>query len=208
MSRSAVPRDPAITSRTMAAVKSKDSRAELALRRALHARGVRYRLHAPDVMGRPDLVLRRYKIAIFVDGDMWHGNAWRLRGKSDLASLFPTRTEWWTSKIQANMARDETVNVALTESGWHVLRIWESSILHSTEAAAELIATQITSLKAAPSAYHPSGVILIDLPTARPDSHQRSDAHRLAPPTHRHVTPTPLTQRMSRPHRGPSPSSA
>ncbi|HUY09459.1 MAG TPA: very short patch repair endonuclease [Candidatus Dormibacteraeota bacterium] len=163
MSRSAVPRDPAVTSRIMASVHSKDSRPELALRKGLHALGVRYRLHAAEVMGRPDLVIRKYKIAIFVDGDMWHGNAWRLRGKPDLASLFPTRTEWWTNKIQTNMARDRTVNLALTEAGWRVVRIWESTILRSTADAAELIATEVASLKAASRAYPPGSLIHLDL---------------------------------------------
>lgn len=81
----------------MATVKHKDSKAELALRRALHAAGVRYRLHAKDVPGKPDIVNRAKKLAVFVDGDLWHGNPdeVRRRGRSSLAELFPTRTDWW-----------------------------------------------------------------------------------------------------------------
>jgi len=80
----------------MSSVRSKDTRPELVLRRAVHARGARYRLHAKDVLGRPDLVIRSRKLAVFVDGDLWHGNPeeWKRRGKPDLASMFPTRTEW------------------------------------------------------------------------------------------------------------------
>jgi DNA mismatch endonuclease Vsr len=82
------PRDPAVTSRMMARVRSKDSKAELALRRALHARGFRYRLHGKEVLGRPDIVNRSRRLAIFVDGDMWHGNEHHRRGLASLAELF------------------------------------------------------------------------------------------------------------------------
>ncbi|MGH8907486.1 MAG: very short patch repair endonuclease [Egibacteraceae bacterium] len=121
-------RDPAVTSRMMAAVRNKDSKAELALRRALHARGVRYRLHAKDVIGRPDLVIRKYRLAIFVDGDFWHGNAWRLRGLRRLEDLFPTNTEFWAAKIRRNMARDAEVTEVLQNDGWTVVRVWESDV--------------------------------------------------------------------------------
>src|ERR1700747_3217921 len=93
-------RDPVITSRMMAAVRNKNTKAELALRRALHRRGLRYRLHPSDVFGRPDIVIRSRGLAVFVDGDMWHGNAWRVRGLSSLEDLFPNNTEFWTKKIR------------------------------------------------------------------------------------------------------------
>jgi DNA mismatch endonuclease, patch repair protein len=120
----------------MARVRSKDSRAELALRRALHAQGLRYRLHAGDVLGRPDLVIRKDRIAVFVDGDFWHGNAWRLRGLPSLEALFPTRTEWWTNKIRRTMERDKEVTATLRSDGWVVLRIWESEVLEDPVSAA------------------------------------------------------------------------
>src|ERR1022692_2250102 len=116
------PRDPELTSRMMAAVRNKDSRAELALRRALHARGMRYRLHARDVIGNPDLVIRSRRLAVFVDGDMWHGNEHRRRGLASLADLFPTRTDWWVTKIERNMQRDQEVNAQLGADGWTIVR--------------------------------------------------------------------------------------
>src|SRR5688572_10251123 len=91
-------RDPAITSRMMAQVKNKDSKAELAIRRRLHAMGLRYRLHY-RIEGRPDIAFPSRRVAVFIDGDFWHGNAWKLRGLGSLAELFPTRTEWWVAKI-------------------------------------------------------------------------------------------------------------
>lgn len=69
-----IPRDPDVTSHIMRAVRSKNTKPEMVLRRAVHARGGRFRLHAADVPGRPDMVVRSRKIAIFVDGDLWHGN--------------------------------------------------------------------------------------------------------------------------------------
>ncbi len=123
----------------MAAVRSKDSKAELALRRALHSRGVRFRLHARDIEGRPDIVIRSKRLAVFVDGDMWHGNAWRLRGLERLEDMFPTNTGFWTRKISRNMERDRLVTNRLAEQGWTVVRVWESDVLPDPEAAAQRV---------------------------------------------------------------------
>lgn len=129
-------RDPAVTSRMMSRVRNKDSRAELVLRSELHRRGLRFRLHARDVLGRPDVVNRSRRLAIFVDGDFWHGNAWRLRGLARLEDQFPTRTEWWVRKISRTMDRDRAVTAALQADGWTVVRIWESDVLADPSTAA------------------------------------------------------------------------
>ena len=120
----------------MAAVRGKDTKAELALRRALHRRGLRFRLHAGDVPGRPDIVIRSRRLAVFADGDMWHGNAWRLRGLDRLEDMFPNNTEFWTKKIRRNMERDREVTAQLAGEGWTVVRLWESDILADPDAAA------------------------------------------------------------------------
>ena len=140
-------RDPAVTSRTMSRVRSKDSRAELALRRQLHAQGLRYRLHASDVLGRPDIVIRKWKFAVFVDGDMWHGNEHHRRGLSSLAELFPTNTEFWVSKITKNIERDRTVTDKLTEDGWMVVRVWESHVLADPAGVADLVLAAFAQAK-------------------------------------------------------------
>lgn len=134
-------RDPAVTSRMMARVKSKDSKAELALRRELHQRGLRYRLHARDVPGRPDVVIRSRRLAVFVDGDFWHGNPeeWRRRGLPDMAAMFPSRTDWWVAKITATIERDRRVTETLTREGWTVVRLWESEVLAAPAAAARRV---------------------------------------------------------------------
>jgi len=133
------PRDPAVTSLMMSAVRGRDTKPELALRRALHARGARYRLHPRDVLGHPDLVVRSRRIAVFVDGDLWHGNPeeWHRRGRADLADLFPTRTEWWVEKIAKNIERDRAVDRDLRQAGWRVVRIWASEVLRDPDAAAD-----------------------------------------------------------------------
>lgn len=135
-------RDPAITSRMMAAVKNKNSKAELLLRSTLWQRGLRFRKHA-KLIGKPDIVFPRARIAIFVDGDFWHGNAWRLRGLPNLKSLFPTRTEWWVNKITRNIERDGEVTKALRAEGWKVLRFWESAILADPQAVADAVETEV-----------------------------------------------------------------
>lgn len=122
-------RDPSVTSRMMSAVKNKDSRAELLLRSELWIRGCRYRKNFSKVFGRPDVAFLKARVAVFVDGDFWHGNAWRLRGLTSLEDMFPTRTEWWVNKIAGNMERDRRVTQRLHDEGWLVLRYWESRVL-------------------------------------------------------------------------------
>lgn len=139
----------------MSRVRSKNTKPELALRRALHAAGLRYRVNATDVIGRPDIVIRSRKLAIFVDGDMWHGNPAELtrRGRASLAELFPTRTQWWVDKIQRTMARDAIVNEELASAGWVVIRVWESDVLADPVAAA---ASVLRHLPRPPTPSHAS----------------------------------------------------
>lgn len=123
----------------MAAVKHKDSRAELALRRELHARGVRYRIHAKDVLGCPDIVVRKRGVAVFVDGDFWHGNAHNRRGLKSLEDLFPSNKEFWVPKIRRTMERDRQVTAELEATGWQVVRLWEEDVLEAPKAAADTV---------------------------------------------------------------------
>lgn len=126
----------------MSAVRNRDSTAELAIRRRLWANGLRYRLTA-RLPGRPDLVFPRQRIAVFIDGDLWHGNSWRVRGLPNLEAQFPNRTEWWVSKITRNMERDRQVNEQLAAEGWTVLRYWESEALADPNDVAERIMLRV-----------------------------------------------------------------
>lgn len=125
----------------MRSVRSKNTEPELLLRRAVHAKGGRFRIHAADVPGRPDMVVRARKVAVFVDGDLWHGNPaeWSRRGRADLADLFPNRTQWWVAKIERNIERDREVNRILNEAGWRVVRIWASDVMSDPDAAANRV---------------------------------------------------------------------
>lgn len=130
---------PELTRRVMQSNRGRDTKPELMLRRELHRRGVRYRLHPKDVVGRPDLVVRTLRVAVFVDGDFWHGNRWRLRGLARLEEDFHNNREFWVAKIRRNVQRDEEVNARLAESGWTVLRMWESEVLRDVTAVADRV---------------------------------------------------------------------
>jgi DNA mismatch endonuclease, patch repair protein len=128
-----------VTSRIMAAVRRKDTKPELIVRRRLWRLGMRYRVDFGQLTGRPDIAFTRARVAVFIDGDFWHGNAWKVREKDSLSDLFPTNTEWWVDKIEGTRERDRTVNRALREQGWLVLRYWESEVLGHPDGVVEAI---------------------------------------------------------------------
>lgn len=106
-------------SRMMSGIRGKDTKPELLIRKALHARGFRYRLHATELPGKPDLVFPRYQAAIFVHGCFWHGHSCRF-------FKWPsTRREFWEQKIKNNYARDQRHVSSLNSLGWRTLVIWE-----------------------------------------------------------------------------------
>lgn len=133
-------RDPAVTSRMMSAVKSKGSRAERLLRSELWRRGYRYRLHHPGLVGRPDLVFPRSRVAVFVDSDFWHARTLVSEGKQALrATIRGARQDWWVSKLTRNAARDVHVTQVLAADGWRVLRLWESVVLANPKRSADVV---------------------------------------------------------------------
>lgn len=129
----------------MAAVKGKDTEPELLLRRALHRRGLRYRLHDKRLPGRPDMVFSSARVAVFVDGDFWHGHGWRERGFSSFEAQFDNHRdpERWRTKIARNMERDVEVNTELGRLGWNVLRVFESDIRRDVEAVAGAVEARV-----------------------------------------------------------------
>jgi DNA mismatch endonuclease (patch repair protein) len=118
-----------VTSKIMRAVRNADTGPELTLRRALHARGMRYRVRN-GLFGRPDLVFPGARVAVFVDGDHWHGHAWSVRGFESFDAYYGRGPNgaFWLEKITRNVARDQYVTARLEADGWTVLRIWESDI--------------------------------------------------------------------------------
>lgn len=139
---------PETTRRVMQANKSRDTRPELILRRELHRRGLRYRLHPQDVLGRPDLVIRHLKVAVFVDGDFWHGNRWRLRGLARLEDDIASNHDYWVPKLKRNIARDREVTIRLHGEGWAVVRIWESEVHRDVAEAADRVERAILDARA------------------------------------------------------------
>ena len=110
-------------SKTMRAIKSRDTKPELIVRRIIHRAGYRYRLHRADLPGKPDLVFTPRRKAIFIHGCFWHGHDCR-RG----ARTPKTNQAYWINKISRNKERDYRVQKALKELGWNVLIIWECQI--------------------------------------------------------------------------------
>lgn len=106
----------------MAAIRGKDTKPELIIRRRLHAKGFRYRLHNRKLPGRPDLVLPKYNAVIFVNGCFWHGH------DCHLFKWPGTREEFWREKISANVERDRASMHALHEEGWRVGVVWECAL--------------------------------------------------------------------------------
>lgn len=115
--------DSRTRSSMMAGIRGKNTGPELALRRALHALGFRYRLHAKGVRGKPDIVMPKHHAVIFVHGCFWH------RHEGCRYTTVPsTRPEFWKSKFDANVARDEATRSALLETGWRVATVWECAL--------------------------------------------------------------------------------
>ena len=129
----------------MAKVKSRGTRPELTLRQALTALGLRYRLGGLGLPGKPDILFTKAKVAVFVDGDFWHGNQWKLRGHKSLEGQLGavSNRDYWLAKIRRNMERDRRVSAQLKQAGWKVIRIWESSISKSPRKAAAKVAQAV-----------------------------------------------------------------
>ena len=121
-------------SKIMKAIKRKDTQVELLLRKALYKRGIRYRIDYGKLPGRPDIAVTSKQIAIFCDSEFWHGRNWEEKKEK-----IKTNREYWIPKIERNIARDKQNNKKLFETGWVVLRFWESEILRSIESVCEKI---------------------------------------------------------------------
>lgn len=126
--------DRATRSRMMAAVRSRDTGPEVVLRRAIHARGLRYRLHDRRLPGTPDLVFRQFRAVCFVHGCFWHRHA-----GCPYATTPTTRESFWRRKFDANVKRDRRNRLDLLQSGWRVAVVWECSLRRGAGESAELL---------------------------------------------------------------------
>lgn len=114
---------PEQRSRNMKAIRSKNTKMEILLAKALWAQGIRYRKNDKSVFGKPDLTIKKYKIAIFVDSEYFHGKDW----ETAKYRIKTNRLFWW-NKIESNQNRDQLVSTYLVNHGWKVLRFWSQDV--------------------------------------------------------------------------------
>ena len=140
MAAQKTPRSTTEVSAIMRKVHSRDTSPEMAFRKALWARGVRYNVCPTDMAGKPDIVIPSRRLAIFIDGDFWHGGQWQRRGLTTLEDQFrkTTTRSYWLRKIRRNIQRDCRNTAALQHDGWTVLRIWESQVKNDLEACVRM----------------------------------------------------------------------
>jgi DNA mismatch endonuclease (patch repair protein) len=131
-------REKEVTYKIMSAIKSKNTQPEILLGKELYKLGLRYRKHY-KIFGKPDFVFVKKRIAIFVDGDFWHGNNWQIRGLSSFNEELKNYSIYWQNKIVTNVNRDKKVNSVLRKDKWHVLRFWESEIKRDPMIIASII---------------------------------------------------------------------
>ena len=120
-------RNPLITSKIMSSIPSKNTKPENQLAQLLKQKKIKFVRHF-SIIGSPDFAILSKKIAIFVDGDFWHGHNWKLRGLKNLQAELNSYNKYWSNKIQTNIRRDKKVNRLLSKLGWKVVRVWESNI--------------------------------------------------------------------------------
>ena len=134
--RGRVPASPRASAAARGASAKTDTRPEVRLRRLLWGLGCRYRKDVRSLPGRPDIVFPGRRVVVFCDGDFWHGRDWSARQEKLRAG---TNAEYWLAKIGQNIERDRRQEALLRESGWVVLRFWESEILRDTAGVAARI---------------------------------------------------------------------
>src|SRR4051794_4357553 len=117
--------------RNMKAIRSSGTRIELLLGKALWRAGLRYRKHSKGIPGKPDFSFKGLKIAVFVDGEFWHGKDWHIR-----KHWIKSNHYFWHSKIERTMARDLEINAKLHDQGWEVIRFWGDEVMHDPEGCA------------------------------------------------------------------------
>lgn len=136
--------------KNMSNIKNKDTKIEIVLRQALWKKGYRYRKNYSELPGKPDIAITKYKVAIFCDGEFFHGKDWDVlkpqlkRGKN---------SDFWINKISKNMERDEDINKELLFLGWTVIRFWGKDILKKTDECVSVIDEVIFDIKMSEDDY-------------------------------------------------------
>lgn len=130
--------------KNMQHIRSKDTAIEIQLRKALWNRGYRYRKNCKDLPGKPDIALTKYKIAVFCDGEFFHGKDWEvLKPRLEKGN----NSEFWIKKISSNLKHDNEVNKQLLFMGWTVIRFWGKDIKKNTDECIKVIEETIFDIK-------------------------------------------------------------
>ena len=129
-------------SKIMSKIRGKNTKPELAFRKALYAKGYRYRIDYRKLIGRPDIVLKKYKTIIFIDGEYWHGHNWEERKPK-----VKTNRAFWIAKIERNMQRDREVNAELERLGYKVFRFWETEIKKNLDTCLQRVIAHLQSVQ-------------------------------------------------------------
>ena len=122
-----------VRSRNMAAIKSKNTKPEIKVRQLLHSMGYRFRLHMKDLPGNPDIVLKKYKTVIYVNGCFWHRHP-----NCKYASTPKTRTSFWSQKFQSNVERDNKNYIKIKNLGWKYIVVWECELKNRSDLVEKL----------------------------------------------------------------------
>ena len=130
--------------KNMQRIKASDTKIEVLLRKALWQKGYRYRKNYKELPGKPDIVLTQYKIAIFCDGEFFHGKDWEVL-KPRLKKS--NNSDFWINKISRNLERDDEINKKLLFMGWTVIRFWGNEIKKNTDECVKVIEEAIFDLK-------------------------------------------------------------
>jgi DNA mismatch endonuclease (patch repair protein) len=129
-------------SRNMRAIKNKNTKIETLLSKELWARGYRFRRNSKSIIGKPDISIKKYKIAVFCDSEFWHGKDWDKQ-----IERIGTNKFFWDNKIRGNIKRDETVNEKLREQGWLVIRFWGEDIKKNLDECINKLIQEIENKK-------------------------------------------------------------
>jgi DNA mismatch endonuclease (patch repair protein) len=125
----------------MSHVKSKNTSIEIVLRKALWHDGIRYRIHYNKLPGKPDIAITKYKLAVFCDGEFWHGKNWDIKKEK-----FDTNKKYWIQKIEKNIQRDNEIDAKLNRLGWTVLHYWGKEIQKNLDSCVKEIHEKILEI--------------------------------------------------------------
>lgn len=136
--------------KNMAAIRSTGARTEQEIRSILHRSGLRFRKNYRLASGKPDIAFLTERIAVFIDGDYWHGRMLREQGAQYLQTYFDEKQQiYWAAKLQRNVARDDFVTATLEAEGWMVIRIWESNARRDPGGTARVVFDAVIARRSA-----------------------------------------------------------